>query len=132
MKYKCMTCGSEINVKIGRIKKNPNRRCKECHFKQFNGKTTHADGYIIIRIGIGANKTELEHRIVMEKMIGRKLNRKEVVHHLNGNVKDNRPENLILCESAGKHTSKFHKGIIGRKREIKPIKKHGDLRDFEI
>ena len=44
-----------------------------------------------------------EHRFVMERKLGRRLKPGEVVHHVNENPSDNRPENLELVESRGKH-----------------------------
>lgn len=37
-----------------------------------------------------------EHRLIMEQYLGRKLERNEVVHHINENKADNRLENLQL------------------------------------
>lgn len=64
-------------------------------------------GYILIRNPehhrARKNGYVLEHIIVAEKMIGRKLKDGECIHHINNDGTDNRPENLKVHKSNGEH-----------------------------
>lgn len=50
-----------------------------------------------------------QHRLVMEKTLGRLLKKGETVHHKNEDKTDNRPGNLQLCSSNGRHTIDCHR-----------------------
>lgn len=62
----------------------------------------------------GRRVARREHRVLMERHLGRKLEPWELVHHKDGNPQNNAIENLELVEW-GAHTTEHHKG--GRKSE---------------
>jgi hypothetical protein len=80
------------------------------------------DGYILVRIGTISKDAKgarymLQHRIIMEEKLGRKLLRTEIVHHKNGNKSDNRIKNLeVITQSqhAAEHYSERIKNNKGQ------------------
>ncbi len=53
-------------------------------------------GYMVVKVAKGKGGWKQEHRVIMEQVIGRKLEKHERVHHKNGIRDDNHPENLEL------------------------------------
>jgi hypothetical protein len=83
--------------------------------------TDHGDGYKTVNSGF-RGKHRLQHRVIMEQIIGRPLLPSEIVHHDDENRGNNDPSNLILCKD-----NKEHQLIHLRKRASKECG-HADWR----
>jgi hypothetical protein len=95
-------------------KKYPNKR----HFGAANpswngGRTTDKNGYVLllVRSHPHANPSGYvrEHRLIMEKKLGRYLTPEEVVHHT-GATNDNNPDKLVYYASNAEHLAATLKG----------------------
>lgn len=102
---------------------------KGCHQKgqrnpQWSGGRILKNGYIYIHMPQHpyAIKTGYiaEHRFVIEQIIGRHLKSTEIVHHINKNTQDNRPENLKLMPKIQHHS--MENTLYSRENLIKQIK----------
>lgn len=74
-----------------------------------------AKGYIIRLVD---GRYVPEHRVVMERYLGRKLTKHEHIHHVNGNRIDNRIENLQLMtvsEHSKLHMTPEHRAYMSKK-----------------
>ena len=96
------------------------------HSNWKGGKIKDANGYILIMKKEHPFSSKsgyiAEHRLVMEKYLGRYLTKEEIVHHINGIVTDNRIENLELFSRSTHMKLHYNKGSI-HKLTMEEIKK---------
>lgn len=94
------------------------------------------------------NGCEFEHRVIASQLLNRPLTKKEIVHHIDNNGRNNSPDNLMVFASNADH-SRFHKGGVAVKTEngtyisiytkmynstdkLRGVYHHTDLHDCEV
>lgn len=117
-KHNCRVCGKELWHQKRDISRTCSLKCartiraKWDKSPQWNGGQRISHGYIEIRLQPNdpffamatRNHYVRQHRLVMAQHLGRCLEPWEVVHHINGDIKDNRLENLELMADQASHT----------------------------
>ena len=107
-KSECLACG-KIWMGVAKVRRFCSQKCVSggSNNGRWNGgKYINKQGYVLIWSPKSKSRYELEHRLIMEKHINRKLLESEDVHHKNHIKTDNRLENLKLM-STSEHT-KLH------------------------
>lgn len=111
---KCKRCSKTVEARPSDKRKYCSQKCHYAdrpsgkdHFNWNGGKSKHNLGYVNITL---SKKRILEHRLVIENLLGRRLLSEEIVHHKNGNKTDNRSENLEIVTRAI-HASLHHRGV---------------------
>ena len=125
--YDCEVCGKHVEKYVSPCKLRDglasNRFCsrtcagkwrrKENHPMWNGGRCFDKDGYVLIHMPYHKDSTArgyiLEHRVVMESYLGRRLKKREVVHHKNGDITDHKRHELEGVER--ETTGRFKKGV---------------------
>lgn len=110
----CLNCGEKCFATDWNIIKG---RGKFCSLKCINhlennghwqgGRKKRSDGYIYVKNPTHPYRTQdeyiMEHRLIVEKVMGRYLEHEETVHHINHIKDDNRRENLMVFSNSAFH-----------------------------
>lgn len=121
----CDVCGAKRLISLHtlyvnkKIRKRDQDLCQSCGAKEFYKRNPKAVGSSSKKWRGGRNKgyqlvywrdkrtgetvRVLQHRLVMEKFLGRKLQSCERIHHIDMQKTNNEIENLFLCSSESEH-----------------------------
>lgn len=125
---KCDNCGKEIRVRGKKAESFKHHFCSRACAKTFTSPRMTAMNEALnpgrmtqdvrrklreVRLDSGTGKTYTKtygrhtHRVVAEQMLGRPLRPGEIVHHVDGDKRNNDPSNLMVFASQAEH-ARYH------------------------
>lgn len=114
----CSKCNSQFFIKHRNVRKRKEYLCKECIkenlIKRNKARSSEfiltEKGYEYVRDLNESHGYKLNHRKVMSEYLKRELLEEEVVHHIDGNKRNNSIENLFLTNCKGH--AKAHRSLV--------------------
>ena len=118
---KCEECGKTVTMPPSQYRRSKHHFCnRQCHMRRMNRELNPTRMTEEVKekcrqtqLGRGKGLTYEKchgrhtHRVVAEQMLGRPLRKGEVVHHIDGNKRNNDPSNLMVFKSQAEHV-KYH------------------------
>lgn len=123
----CKGCGKSFYAarwQLADVARNQGTYCSvACKGKVMSTRTrplqdrapyVNRQGYVMVPVASGRNQInyEAEHRIVIERKLGRKLTSDEQVHHINGDKADNAETNLLVLSNTEHQRLHDHFGAL--------------------
>lgn len=113
----CARCGAPVHRFPSARKRSPRAFCsRACHMALLNKELNPTrmteetrEKLRQARLNTGEQKSYAklysrhEHRIIAERILGRQLKPDEVVHHIDGNKRNNAPENIMVFPNQSEH-----------------------------
>lgn len=122
----CDECGVEIRIPPAQFRRSKNHFCsKPCHMKFMNRELNPTRMTPEVRKKISASRLDSgekktyqklngrhTHRTVAEQILGRPLLKGEIVHHIDGNKRNNDPSNLMVMTQSEHAKLHFRKKVV--------------------
>lgn len=117
---KCEKCQKEFEINHRNVRRRKTFLCPQCLFQMRQSelikrnkecadyRTVSTRGYQYLFCH-ERKKYIFEHRMVIEKEIGRRLTKLDVVHHIDHNPLNNKADNLVLTDMTGHRN--IHKSL---------------------